>query len=44
MCHLTNICYELGRRLRWDPDKEDFIGDTEASRLVDRPRRGPWQI
>ncbi len=44
VCHLTNICYELGRKLRWDPDKEDFIGDTEASRLVDRPRRGPWQI
>ena len=44
VCHLTNICYRLNRRLRWDPDKEDFIGDSEASRLVDRPRRGPWQI
>ncbi|MHC5057508.1 MAG: Gfo/Idh/MocA family protein [Planctomycetota bacterium] len=44
VCHLTNICYQLGRRLRWDPDKEDFVGDAEASRLVDRPRRGPWQI
>jgi len=30
--------------LRWDPVKEDFIGDPEASRLVDRPRRGLWQI
>ena len=44
ICHLTNICLRLNRRLRWDPDKEDFIGDSEASRLVDRPRRGPWQI
>jgi len=44
VCHLTNICYQLNRKLRWDPDKEDFIGDSEASRLVDRPRRGPWQI
>ena len=44
ICHLGNICYKLKRKLRWDPDKEDFVGDAEASRLVDRPRRGPWQI
>ena len=44
VCHLGNICYRLKRSLKWDPDKEDFIGDSEASRLVDRPRRGPWQI
>jgi hypothetical protein len=34
----------LKRKLRWDPDKEDFIGDPEASRLVNRHRCGPWQI
>ena len=44
VCHLGNICYKLNRKLRWDPDKEDFVNDSEASRLVDRPRRGPWQI
>jgi hypothetical protein len=44
VCHLGNICYLLKRKLRWDPVKEDFVGDAEASRLVDRPRRGPWQI
>ena len=44
LCHLGNIGYMLNRKLKWDPDKEDFIGDPEASRLVDRPRRGPWQI
>lgn len=44
LCHLGNICYQLERKLLWDPVKEDFIGDPEASRLVDRPRRGPWQI
>ncbi len=44
VCHLGNICYMLKRNLRWDPDKEDFVGDAEASRLVDRPRRGEWQI
>ncbi len=44
VCHLGNIGYMLGRKLQWDPDKEDFVGDVEASRLVDRPRRGEWQI
>ncbi len=44
ICHLGNIALKLKRSLKWDPDKEDFIGDAEASRLVDRPRRGPWQI
>lgn len=44
VCHLGNICYDLKRDLKWDPVKEVFIGDEEANRLVDRPRRGPWQI
>ncbi len=44
VCHLGNIALKLKRSLKWDPDKEDFIGDVEASRMVDRPRRGPWQI
>ena len=44
VCHLGNIALKLKRPLKWDPVKEDFIGDVEASRMVDRPRRGPWQI
>ena len=44
VCHLGNIAYKLNRPLAWDPDKEDFVNDPEASRLTDRPRRGPWQI
>ena len=44
LCHLANISLMLKRNLKWDPEKEDFIGDQEASRLVDRPRRGGWQI
>jgi len=44
ICHLGNICYMLKRSLKWDPDKEEFIGDAEAQKLIDRPRRGPWQI
>lgn len=44
ICHLGNIALKLKRPLKWDPVNEDFIGDVEASRMVDRPRRGPWQI
>ncbi len=42
VCHLGNICYWLNRTLKWDPDTEDFIGDPEASRWVDRSKREPW--
>lgn len=44
VCHLGNIALKLNRTLKWDPVEENFIGDAEASRMVDRPRRGPWQI
>ncbi len=35
ICHLINICRELQRRLKWDPVKEEFIGDDEANALRD---------
>jgi len=44
VCHLGNIAYMLKRPLRWDPEKEVFLGDAEANRWLDRPRRGPWQV
>jgi hypothetical protein len=43
-CHLCNIAMLLGRKLRWDPNKEDFIGDEQASALVARPQRAPYTI
>jgi len=42
VCHLGNIAYWLRRPLKWDPVNEDFIGDGEASRWLDRPKRSPW--
>ena len=44
VCHLGNIAYLLNRPLKWDPQKEDFVNDPEASRMVDRPRREPWVL
>jgi predicted dehydrogenase len=38
------IAMKLGRKLRWDPAREEFAGDAEANRWLARPMRSPWQI
>jgi predicted dehydrogenase len=43
-CHLCNIAMLLKRKLRWDPEKEDFVGDEQATALVARPQREPYGI
>ena len=43
-CHLGNLAYWLKRPLRWDPEKEEIIGDPEASRWINRPMREPWSL
>jgi hypothetical protein len=43
-CQLGAICVRLGRRLRWDPVKEEFPGDEEANRLRSRAMRPPWLL
>jgi hypothetical protein len=42
--HLANIAFRTGRKLYFDPDKEEFIGDEEANRLVYQPMRAPWRL
>jgi len=42
--HLGNIAYLLGRKLRWDPAAERFIGDEEANRMLDAAYRAPWRL
>ena len=41
-CHLANISMKLGRTLRWDEQKQDVVGDPEASRLLTKEYRSPW--
>jgi len=41
-CHLANISLRTGRKLRWDAQREEIIGDPEAARMLERPYRAPW--
>jgi predicted dehydrogenase len=41
-CHLSNLSLRLGRKLRWDVAKEEILGDPEASAMLVRPYRKPW--
>ena len=42
--HLGVIAIELGRKICFDPGTETIINDQEASRLLDRAYRNPWQL
>jgi predicted dehydrogenase len=44
LCHLSNIATVLGRRLRWNPEKERFEKDATANRLLVRSMRSPWHM
>ena len=44
LCHLGNIARCVSRKLRWDPVKETFPRDAEASALVARSQRPPYQL
>ena len=35
---------EIGRPLKWDPAKEQFIGDEEANRMCSRAMREPCRL
>jgi hypothetical protein len=44
VCHLATIANTLKRPLAWDAAKQEFPGDAEANRLLDRARREPWYL
>jgi myo-inositol 2-dehydrogenase / D-chiro-inositol 1-dehydrogenase len=43
-CILGWIAMKLGRKLRWDPVKETFVGDEQANAMRSRPQRAPYGI
>jgi hypothetical protein len=44
IAHIGNIAMILGRKLRWDPDREQFVNDDEANRMLGRAMRSPWHL
>jgi predicted dehydrogenase len=42
VCNLANMSLRMGRSIRWDPEKEQIIGDKEATAACVRPYRAPW--
>jgi hypothetical protein len=44
ICQLVNIAYWTGRPFRWDPEKEELLGDEEQQAYLARVYRGPWRL
>jgi predicted dehydrogenase len=44
VAHLGCMSRWLGRSLRWDPAREEFLNDDEANRMRRRALREPWRV
>lgn len=42
VCHLGVIAIQLGRKLKWNPAREQFLDDKEANSHVAREQRQPF--
>ncbi len=46
-CNIVNLgiaAVRLGRDLEFDPERQEFVGDDAANRLIHQPMRSPWHI
>lgn len=43
-CFAAQMSWQLNRKLRFDPVKEDFLNDSEATRMRSRATREPWSF
>jgi len=44
VCHLGNMAVRIGRKIAWDPAKEQITGDPDAAAMLTRPYRSPWKL
>ena len=44
VAHLGNIAFKTGKKLHWDAGTEEFRDDGEASKLLSRAARKPWDL
>ena len=42
--HLMNIAWKVGRKVHWDAQREQIVGDDEANALVTKQYRAPWTL
>ena len=42
VCLISHIAMKLGRKLKWNPETEKFVGDDEANSMLSRPQRAPY--
>ena len=43
-CHLANIAIRLNRKLNWDPNAEQIVGDSDANAWQSREQRKGYEI
>ena len=43
-CHLANIAIRLGRKIEWDAEKEQIVGDKDAASFMAREQRKGYEI
>ncbi|MCX6559884.1 MAG: Gfo/Idh/MocA family oxidoreductase [Candidatus Aminicenantes bacterium] len=44
LVNLAKMAVRLNRPLRFDPDRQAFVDDEEANRLIHEPMRAPWTL
>jgi len=42
--HLGYIASVLGRKIRWDPAKQEILDDPEAAKMLSKTMRPPWRL
>jgi hypothetical protein len=43
-CHLMNLAYYHGQKLKWDPKRLNFTAGTGNPKWLTRDYRGPWTV
>lgn len=44
VCHLGSISVRTGKKITWDPKKEEVVGDAELAKWTTKAYRAPWKL